>query len=122
METQGAVGIENELSVEEIRKATQYFSLLVLQSRAQNDLKTSSIRVKFCRLILHQLLSRQLKLLIRLRVYKKERKMGSFEIKKIREYLMTGISYMIPICIIGGMFFAISIGIGGTYDRQWICD
>ena len=49
--------------------------------------------------------------------------MGSFEIKKIREYLMTGISYMIPICIIGGMFFAISIGIGGhTTDSGFVID
>jgi fructose-specific phosphotransferase system IIC component len=41
--------------------------------------------------------------------------MDSFDIKKIKSYLMTGISYMIPICIIGGMFFAISIGFGADF-------
>lgn len=44
--------------------------------------------------------------------------MNGFEIKKMKSYLMTGISYMIPICIIGGMFFAISIGFGGEYVQD----
>ena len=39
--------------------------------------------------------------------------MGKFDIKKLKDYMMTGISYMIPCCIVGGMFFALSIGIGG---------
>ena len=37
--------------------------------------------------------------------------MGDFKIKEIKNYMMTGISYLIPVCIIGGMFFAISIEI-----------
>ena len=44
--------------------------------------------------------------------------MNGFDVKKLKSYLMTGISYMIPICIIGGMFFAISIGFGGEYVQD----
>lgn len=40
--------------------------------------------------------------------------MGDFQFKKMKSYLLTGISYMIPICIIGGMFFALSIGFGAN--------
>ena len=35
-----------------------------------------------------------------------------FSVKKIKSYFMTGLSYMIPVVIIGGMFTAISLGIG----------
>lgn len=49
--------------------------------------------------------------------------MGDFELKRIKDYLMTGISYMIPVCIIGGMFFAISIGLGGhTSDAGFVIE
>lgn len=44
--------------------------------------------------------------------------MGDFKIKEIKNYMMTGISYLIPVCIIGGMFFAISIGFGGEYVQD----
>ncbi|MCX7694357.1 MAG: PTS fructose transporter subunit IIC [Caloramator sp.] len=36
------------------------------------------------------------------------------ELKKIREYLMTGVSYMIPIVVIGGVFIAFSIALSGV--------
>lgn len=36
------------------------------------------------------------------------------ELKRIREYLMTGVSYMIPIVVIGGVFIALSIALSGV--------
>lgn len=35
------------------------------------------------------------------------------ELKRIREYLMTGVSYMIPIVVIGGVLIAFSIALSG---------
>lgn len=35
------------------------------------------------------------------------------ELKKVREYLMTGVSYMIPIVVIGGVLIAFSIALSG---------
>ncbi|ADD03258.1 PTS system, fructose subfamily, IIC subunit [Thermoanaerobacter italicus Ab9] len=36
------------------------------------------------------------------------------ELKKVREYLMTGVSYMIPIVVIGGVLIAFSIALSGV--------
>nr|WP_231368319.1 PTS fructose transporter subunit IIC [Thermoanaerobacter indiensis] len=36
------------------------------------------------------------------------------ELKRIREYLMTGVSYMIPIVVIGGVLIAFSIALSGV--------
>lgn len=36
------------------------------------------------------------------------------ELKKLREYLMTGVSYMIPIVVIGGVLIAFSIALSGV--------
>ena len=36
------------------------------------------------------------------------------ELKRIREYLMTGVSYMIPIVVIGGVFIAVAIALSGV--------
>lgn len=38
----------------------------------------------------------------------------SVDFKKIKNYLMTGMSYMIPMTVIGGIFYAGSIAFGGT--------
>lgn len=36
------------------------------------------------------------------------------ELKRIREYLMTGVSYMIPIVVVGGVLIAFSIALSGV--------
>jgi len=36
------------------------------------------------------------------------------ELKRVREYLMTGVSYMIPIVVIGGVLIAFSIALSGV--------
>jgi PTS system, fructose subfamily, IIC component len=36
------------------------------------------------------------------------------ELKRLREYLMTGVSYMIPIVVIGGVFIAFAIAFSGV--------
>jgi fructose PTS system EIIBC or EIIC component len=36
------------------------------------------------------------------------------ELKKVRQYLMTGVSYMIPIVVIGGVLIAFSIALSGV--------
>lgn len=38
----------------------------------------------------------------------------SIDFKKIKNHLMTGMSYMIPMTVIGGIFYAGSIAFGGT--------
>ncbi|MDD7795002.1 PTS fructose transporter subunit IIC [Clostridium sp. 'White wine YQ'] len=40
------------------------------------------------------------------------------ELKRLREYLMTGVSYMIPIVVIGGVFIALSIALSGVQEGQ----
>lgn len=40
------------------------------------------------------------------------------ELKRIREYLMTGVSYMIPIVVIGGVLIAFSIALSGVQEGQ----
>jgi fructose-specific phosphotransferase system IIC component len=49
------------------------------------------------------------------------------ELKKMRQYLMTGVSYMIPIVVIGGVFVAFAIafsgvqaGKGAVVDNLWL--
>lgn len=36
------------------------------------------------------------------------------EVKNLRTYLMTGVSYMIPIVVIGGVLIALSIALSGV--------
>jgi fructose PTS system EIIBC or EIIC component len=36
------------------------------------------------------------------------------ELKRVREYLMTGVSYMIPIVVIGGVLVAFAIALSGV--------
>ncbi|MDN5332643.1 MAG: fructose system or component [Tepidanaerobacteraceae bacterium] len=40
------------------------------------------------------------------------------ELKKIREYLMTGVSYMIPVVVIGGVLIAFSIALSGVQEGK----
>jgi fructose-specific PTS system IIC-like component len=40
------------------------------------------------------------------------------ELKRFREYLMTGVSYMIPIVVIGGVLIALSIALSGVQEGQ----
>lgn len=40
------------------------------------------------------------------------------ELKRFREYLMTGVSYMIPIVVIGGVLIALSIALSGIQEGQ----
>ncbi|TYP55408.1 PTS fructose transporter subunit IIC [Thermosediminibacter litoriperuensis] len=40
------------------------------------------------------------------------------ELKRIREYLMTGVSYMIPIVVIGGVLIAFSIALSGVQEGK----
>jgi len=40
------------------------------------------------------------------------------ELKRIREYLMTGVSYMIPIVVIGGVLIAFSIALSGVQSGK----
>jgi fructose-specific PTS system IIC-like component len=40
------------------------------------------------------------------------------ELKRLREYLMTGVSYMIPIVVIGGVLIAFSIMLSGVKEGQ----
>lgn len=40
------------------------------------------------------------------------------ELKRIREYLMTGVSYMIPIVVIGGVLIALSIALSGVQEGK----
>lgn len=40
------------------------------------------------------------------------------ELKRIREYLMTGVSYMIPIVVIGGVLIAFSIALSGVKEGE----
>lgn len=43
--------------------------------------------------------------------------MGDFKIKEIKNYMMTGISYLIPVCIIGGMFSQFRLGLAASMSR-----
>jgi len=40
------------------------------------------------------------------------------ELKKLREYLMTGVSYMIPIVVVGGVLIAFAIALSGVKEGQ----
>lgn len=40
------------------------------------------------------------------------------ELKRVREYLMTGVSYMIPIVVIGGVLIAFSIALSGVQEGE----
>ncbi|MBL4935666.1 PTS transporter subunit EIIC [Clostridium sp. YIM B02515] len=40
------------------------------------------------------------------------------ELKRLREYLMTGVSYMIPIVVIGGVLIAFSIALSGVQEGK----
>ena len=42
------------------------------------------------------------------------------ELKRMRQYLMTGVSYMIPFVVIGGVFIAVSIAASGVQETKGV--
>lgn len=119
METQGAVGVENELSQKEIDEADIVLLAVAVEIGGMDRFKDKIVytaEVSECVAHADQVIdkvetfykeNRNTEITIRQKSSAKE------ELKRMKDALMTGVSYMIPFVVAGGVLMAISF-MGGT--------
>lgn len=120
VETQGSIGVENELTAEEIREADgiiiaadkqvdkeRFRGKKVLVTSVSDAIKKPEELIKAFQNDQVEIYGKQLKSIEEVKNERKEQQ-GA-----IYRNLMNGVSYMIPFVVVGGLLIALSLAIGG---------
>lgn len=117
IETQGSVGVESELTPEDIKRA----DYIIIAADVAIEGKERFAGKKVLELPIKEVIKNAKTVIENLettaKVQKGESKSSSSEKKEgsmLIKQMMNGVSHMIPFVVLGGLFIAVSLALGGT--------